>query len=254
MASDVGIKTTFLVTEVTHMHKNHVCLLGVDKDFKAIRPELTDRIHENHLILPTGIIRPRAVLNIYFSPHPKIEPPHIEDMTWHIDQETEFLRLTDEAKWRNALNQTRFKTVKDIFGAMIHHNRSITHKHGLRSVGTIHMKSLVYFRYSRNDNYGREGYRLGFMDESGEEYAEMMITDLTFRYHFHHLLKTMSIAEASTWVEHTLSKTECYLRIGLTREWSGSHWLQVNGIYTFPDYAKGMCFMDYKQAGVTLPD
>ncbi|MDX2078740.1 MAG: hypothetical protein SFZ02_20070 [bacterium] len=254
MASDVSAKTLFLVTDVTHMHEGRVCILGVDDKFKTIRPDLPDRIHEGQLVLPTGVIRPRAVFEMYFNPLEKLIPPHIEDMAWDINQENKFLRMADENKWHNALEKTSFPSVKDIFGAMIHHSRSIVYKQGKRSVGTIKMKSLIYFRYASNDNYGREGYRIGFTDESDANYPEMMITDLTFRYYFHNLLKTMTIKEAVQSVENYLSKTDCYLRIGLTREWSNHHWLQVNGIYTFPDYAKGMCFMDYKQAGITLPD
>lgn len=64
----------------------------------------------------------------------------------------------------------------------------------------------------------------------------------------------LSPEKASWRIREQLQETDCYLRIGLTREYNGNLWLQVNGIYTFPDYAKGMCFMDYKQAGVTLPD
>jgi len=36
-----------------------------------------------------------------------------------------------------------------------------------------------------------------------------------------------------------------YLRLGLGRRFRGWHYLQVNGIYTFPDYLQGRCYADF---------
>jgi len=33
--------------------------------------------------------------------------------------------------------------------------------------------------------------------------------------------------------------------IGLTRPYEGWCWLQVNGVYIFPDYLEGRCFADF---------
>jgi hypothetical protein len=247
----------FLVTDVTHMRGDKVCILGVNDQFETIRPELPPPgIFLRHLKIKNGVICPRSVLHIHFKPPHKKHPPHIEDMDWDIEADTEFLRMTSEANWRNALEKTCFGSVQDIFGTTIHSKRIITPPHGLRSVGTIRVKSFQYFRYEiveRRDGT-KEAYRLGFRDESGEDYAELNITDLNFRYYFHHLLNTHSAHDASQIIETYLKKTGGYVRIGLTRPWEGRLWLQVNGIYTFPDYANGMCFMDYKQAGICLPD
>jgi len=35
------------------------------------------------------------------------------------------------------------------------------------------------------------------------------------------------------------------LRLGLGREWNGVHYVQINGIYTEPDYLNGRCFADF---------
>jgi hypothetical protein len=256
MASDVSTKTLFLVTDVTQMRGDKVCILGVNDKFETIRPELPPPgIFQHRLVLPTGVIRPRSVLEIYFKPPHKINPPHIEDKDWDINHDTRFLRTTDNDKWRNALEQTLFLTVQDIFETKIT-NKAIEPYKGVRSVGTIRVKTIEFFKYGTVER--REGikhdYRLSFRDESNKYYYDLSITDLTFRYYFHHLLTKMTPEKASWRIREQLQETDCYLRIGLTREYNGNLWLQVNGIYTFPDYAKGMCFMDYKQAGVTLPD
>jgi len=251
MASDVSTKTLFLVTDVTHMRGDKVCILGVNEKFEAIRPELPPPgIYQHRLLLPTGVIRPRAVLEIYFKPPHKIHPPHVEDMDWDIHQDARLLRIADNEKWKNALEKTSFSTVEDIFETKIK-NKAIAPHQG----GTIRIKTIEFFKYGvveRQDGT-KHDYRISFRDASHAYYYDLSITDLNFRYYFHNLLRAMSPEKASWRIREQLQETECYLRIGLTREYNGNLWLQVNGVYTFPDYTKGMCFMDYKQAGVTLP-
>lgn len=256
MASDVSTKTLFLVTDVTHMRGDKVCILGVNDKFETIRPELPPPgIFTHRLLLPTGVIKPRAVLETYFKPPHKIHPPHIEDMDWDTTRDTKILRITDDEKWRNALEHTLFPTVQDIFETPIK-KKAISPHTGARSVGTIRPKTIEFFKYDIIERDGRTkyDYRISFRDESDTYFYDLSITDLTFRYYFHYLLKTNSPEKAGRYIREQLCAGDCYFRIGLTREFNGNLWLQVNGIYTFPDYAKGMCFMDYKQAGVSLPD
>lgn len=258
MASDVGIKRELLITDVTHMQGEKVCIVGIDHHGTAIRPILPPPgIFQSRLLLPTGVIRPRAVIEAHFKPKKKVHQPHIEDMDWDILQNTRITRVVDDSTWQNALEKTTFDTVESIFETKIKSKKSIQLGAGVRSIGTIKVKSIEYLKYEVLDREEGEkhGYRLSFRDSSDAYYYDISIADLNFRYFFHHFIQDSNhITASAIRLQERLKKTECYLRIGLTREWSGSHWLQVNGIYTFPDYAKGMCFMDYKQAGVALPD
>lgn len=63
MASDVGIKHELLITDVTHMQGEKVCIVGIDHHGTPIRPILPPPgIFQSRLLLPTGVIRPRAVI------------------------------------------------------------------------------------------------------------------------------------------------------------------------------------------------
>jgi hypothetical protein len=48
-------------------------------------------------------------------------------------------------------------------------------------------------------------------------------------------------------VEHVLQGRQVFLRVGLTRGWAkhpDRHYLQLTGVYSFPDYLQGRCFAD----------
>lgn len=257
MASDVSTKQEILITDVTHMQGEKVCIVGINHHGESIRPILPPPgIFQNRLILPSGIIRPKTVLEAYFIPKKRLHKPHIEDVDWDLSQPSRISRIIDDQTWHNALDKMTFETVDAIFETKIKSKKSIQSGDGVRSVGTIKVKSIEYLKYEvvDRDDGTKHGYRLSFRDNSDAYYYDLSIADLNFRYYFHHFIQDKPLAPATIRLQERIKKAECYLRIGLTREWSGHHWLQVNGIYTFPDYAKGMCFMDYKQAGVSLPD
>jgi hypothetical protein len=103
------------------------------------------------------------------------------------------------------------------------------------------------------ENDGKLDYRIEFVDESGCVY-ELPVTDLSFRYFVDHKRAEISSPNrvASNLVQQ-FHQGDVFLRIGLTRPTWKEHphccFLQVNGIYTFPDYLEGCCFADYRKIG-----
>jgi hypothetical protein len=61
--------------------------------------------------------------------------------------------------------------------------------------------------------------------------------------HFH---KGQTQEEVSEKLTATFKRGKIWLRLGLTRPYEGWCWLQVTGIYTFPDYLMGKCFDYFK--------
>jgi hypothetical protein len=120
---------------------------------------------------------------------------------------------------------------------------------GARSIGTIQPKTIhkVFYEQGEDDAWN---YRLGFYDPSGA-YYRLKIVDLTWNYYGDSLrdenTEPARVAEKLTAV---LKNKTVYLRVGLARGWMkfpDRCYLQVTGIYTFPDYLQGKTFADLKK-------
>ena len=77
----------------------------------------------------------------------------------------------------------------------------------------------------------------------------LKITDLTWHYYCNSLRGQFSDPDAlAAEMASRLRGKNVYLRIGLSRGWKkfpDRCFLQVNGIYTFPDYLDGKTFVDF---------
>ncbi len=118
---------------------------------------------------------------------------------------------------------------------------------GPRSVGTIQPRAIHQVFYEQGED-NAWNYRLGFFDQQ-DEYYRLKITDLTWNYYcaFQRTQDRAPAQIASDLTQLLKSKT-VHLRIGLSRGWAkfpGRCFLQVNGVYTFPDYLRGKIFTDF---------
>lgn len=245
------MKQAMLVTDVTRMQPPWVCVAGYLRDYTLVRPKLLNErgLTENFLFFGNiPIIKPFAVVELDFlkqDPH----PPHTED--WYIDPAYKALkqeRLPEE-RILAFLNRILDSDVASIFGAEIHREPGYYVKagQGTRSLGTIQPKEIIAFLYTpKRDGWD---YRLCFTDQSGA-YYRLAITDLSFRYYCDYLRRQghrpeeISLGLMRRWRESLI-----FLRIGLARGWERHPdrcYLQVTGIYTFPDYLEGRCFADFE--------
>ena len=76
------------------------------------------------------------------------------------------------------------------------------------------------------------------------------MTDLAFRHYLTHLVTVegRSPEECAAELTATLQTTRVYVRIGLARRWERFPercYLQITGVYSFPDYLGGRCFADF---------
>jgi hypothetical protein len=58
--------------------------------------------------------------------------------------------------------------------------------------------------------------------------------------------KEKSTKQINAKLNAIFKNAEVWLRVGVTRPYEGWCWLQVTGIYTFPDYLNGKCFADFQ--------
>ena len=239
--------TTILITDLTCMHEDRVCIAGVNQDLEAIRPVMPDHVQRSHLYLDNGLIRPRAVLELWLETDKKIEAPHFEDKIWTYT-DSRFLRLTSEENWHRILSEIAFPSVKTIFGTPLQNERrNIRRGTGKRSLGTLKPRKIdeIYQRVGRSKT--RAQFRLKFQDDNAD--FDFPINDFTLIRYIERLQKNgISIDYAMALLSDRFHRSETWLRVGLTRNFFGWHWIQINGIYTFPDYLAGQSFADFDKA------
>jgi len=243
------LKTELVVTDLTRMSKDRVCIATVNKQCKSIRPKLVNsnfRLYwcyrEDHIIQPFT----HLCLDLL---EPISNPPHTED--WTIDPNfIEIYKIIPEENRKRLLDQIIDKNVSCIFGAEIHHIENkgyfIDSGCGSRSLGTIKVKNAYHFSHR---NYGHWDYRITFEDHNSLCYR-LKIVDFSFQTYIDYLRvsERKSIDYIEQYINDIFSTRDLYFRVGLSRGWSihpERCYLQINSIFTCPDYLNKKCFDDY---------
>lgn len=245
------MKQAMLVTDLTRMQPPWVCVAGYLRDYTLVRPKLLNErgLTENFLFQgDTLIIKPFSVVELDFLRQDP-RPPHTED--WYINPG--YKALVQERLPENRviafLNKILDPDVASIFGTEIHRDPGyyVMAGTGNRSLGTIQPQEILAVLYTPKED-GKWDYRLYFIDQSGS-YYRLAITDLNFRYYCDYLRKQgQRPEEISRNLMRQWKEAIVFLRIGLARGWGefpDRCYLQVTGIYTFPDYLAGRCFADF---------
>jgi hypothetical protein len=248
-------RAPILVTDLTRMQGERVCLAGYRL---GVEPPACVRLLFDHAELTErwlfdgdeAVVRPRAVVELELL-RARPEPPHGED--WHVHPRVRRpVRLMPEAEFRTFLERIEDGAVAAIFGAPIHHDNGwyLPAGTGARSLGTVRAAQIVTVSHAFREDRRTWAYRLAFVDPTGEEYR-LAVTDLAFRHFLDHLRdgERLSAAGAAGRLTTALRRAEAvFVRIGLTRGWEqfpDRHFLQVTGVYSFPDYLGGRCYADF---------
>jgi hypothetical protein len=240
------MKTHIVITDLTRMYRGMVCIAGYDAHRRCIRPTLPPPgIPETTLINDKQpIIFPFAVVEFDLLEQTP-EPPHTEDQRFDPDS-PRFIRKVINRQ--AVLDWSLFENIPAIFEQPINTDFGfyVMDCQGVRSLGTIHPASIDKVVYEQ-DVKGTWDYRLYFTDGRGDSYR-LKITDLTWQFYCQQLKGTsITPAQISEQLTAGLLSSEVYLRIGLSRGWKrfpDRCFLQINGIYTFPDYLNGKTFAD----------
>jgi hypothetical protein len=252
------MKGALTITDLTRMQGDRVCIAGYLPDGMCARPvfeygALTERwLHVNGSL----VVRPFAVIEFDFQGIPyRSLPPHTEDRI--IDPQYRVLchgRSPEErADW---LAKVDDGGVESIFGTAVHreHGTFVLAGDGTRSLGTVRVRRIEEVQFTLVNNT-RWDYRLIFTDHLGQRYR-LPVTDLAFRAYLNYLRdqREMPLTEIAQSLTLTLQKLSVFLRIGLARGWDqypDRCYVQVTGIYSFPDYLSGRCFADFAPSEMT---
>ena len=249
MLNDLLALTRLVITDLTRMREGRVCIAGYNRQWECIRPVLPPPgINESSLYSQEqAMIFPFAVVQLNFTHHIP-HPPHTEDRLYNPDITQFEYRVNDERK-QNILDHSIFESVAEIFNAPILTGPGfyIMDGAGDRSLGTIEPNAIVGVVYGQGEE-NRWKYRLSFEDGSGASYW-LTVTDLTWRYYCDWRRdQNIPPHQIASELFATLQAGRTYLRIGLARGWQNYPercYLQITGVYTFPDYLDGRIFTDF---------
>ncbi len=245
------MKTLLVVTDLTRMYHGHICIAGYDTQRRPVRPvNYPQGISEASAVVGgRAVIYPFAVVECDLL-QPAPDPPHTED--YQFDPlSLHYVRPAAEEKRQDVLSWSLFPTLADLFGQPIlsDHGLYVRQGQGPRSLGTLQPKVVGKVTYQEGED-GTWGYRIRFKD--AQEWYALKITDLTFNYYAGWLRgRGCEPDQVAAGLTQTIRQGTPYLRIGLSRGWKKFPeccFLQVNGIYTFPDYLRGKTFADFTQA------
>lgn len=242
------MKTQIVITDLTRMYRGMVCIAGYDKAHRCIRPVASPPgIPERSLVVAgRPIVFPFAIVELDLL-QPTPNPPHTEDYRFDLKSLSFVPYVTDREK---VLQWSVFENVGAIFEQPVHSDFGfyVMDCRGARSLGTIQPEAIVQVRYEPEREGDAWDYRIHFYDPN-DDFYRLKITDLTWHYYCDSLrgrgLEPITISADLT---KMLRSRKVYLRIGLARGWKkfpDRCYLQVNGIYTFPDYLEGRTFADF---------
>lgn len=223
-----------IVTDLTRFSNPEiVCIAGIDVETgQCIRPMPYLKALECQQLK----VLPGAILSGVFSPIPQASGPHQEDRSY---KNLRFEGICSSEDFKAVLQKTTFKSIEDGFEISLQNNQKhIPVNHPIdRSIITIRADTSDIEIVE--DNYKQGKLKLHFRDGSGRFYRFISITDLGFYRYAEVCHHADDLDGLNAFIS---SQSEAYLRIGLSRSWARPgesekvYWMQVNGIYTFPQY------------------
>lgn len=242
------MKKTIVITDVTQMPAgDQVCVVGIDAEGKTIRPVCEGGFLKEYLYDPRKKVIIRHGAKVEFDLYPvATEPPHIEDMGFE-PKSIVGRGLCNSTDWESVLRASIFETVEEVYEGFLRSRSWVAPGAKTRSIATLYGAKIVDVKLTSRTVKPR----ITFVDSTGYEF-DRPSSDLTLWERCFSMVKRHGLnpEEVEKDLVSLLQKSKkLYLRIGLARPWEEDNkcWLQVTGVYTFPDYLDGKCFDDFKR-------
>ena len=238
---DKGMKE-IIITDLTRFKDvDHVCVAGLTLDGQVcIRPMKAKTQGNSHPYLTyeqckSNGIFPGTVVKADFTASCGVHAPHVEDQHF---RELKIIRRSTSDEFRDVLSNSACATPTRGFGVKVDTKL-------IPFDGPVPQKSIVTLKISPQRftiSHDYDKLRANLVDSSGVSQKNLPVTDLRyvdfFKTHSNRQLAALKINS------HFRSQSEIFVRIGLTRPYAapdGRHgyWLQINGIYSFPDIWNG---------------
>lgn len=235
--------TEIIVTDLTRFsNRDHLCVAGLSLDGRqCIRPLLPVSVRTPGYLTydecrNNGVL-PGTILRADYTPPPQLDAPHTEDSI--LSGQLHVIRAATSDEFRAVLEASSVRTLREGFGVQLNNGQKVL------PAAPPPARSIITLRlHPRNlqivpDGYNDSKVRAHVTDGDGLTFRFLSITDLGFfDYVGNPATRRLSIADALAGIH---AEHELFLRIGLGRRHAAEdgrdgYWLQVNGIYTFPNY------------------
>jgi len=224
----------YIVTDLTRFGAGNedVCTAVIDiKTGECLRPIpylKSARVQELN-------IHPGAILKGKISKNADASNPHIEDASY---ADLGYEGPASGKEFKAILDRTLSPSVTSGFGITLAENQ----KH--IPVGVQTNCSIVTVKISpaalsiHEDQYNAGRIKASFTDADGHYFSYLPITDRGF---YDYAKKHQNDGQLKNVRQFIKSQAELYLRVGVSRIHQSSdgrngYWIQVNGIYTFPNF------------------
>jgi hypothetical protein len=209
-------------------------MAGLTEDGKTcIRPQrdarpsyISYKTFKDHNVLPG------TILEANFTNMPEVHAPHIEDR--YFDK-FKIRGICTSAQFEDVLRASSHSSLAAGFGIPI--RGKVLTETPTGSIITLSVKPGQFTLIG--DGFNPDKVKANITDGTGLSLNYLSITDLGFHdYVGHSKTRRMSIDEMNAFIN---TQDDIYLRIGLSRQYQADdgrdgYWLQVNGIYTFPNF------------------
>jgi len=220
------------ITDLTRFsNPDIVCIAGLDiESGECIRPlpYIETKKCEELNILPGNIIE---------SNFTKVndEKPHTEDYNYNSLKR---VGICSSDEFEEILKKDLVDTISNGFGYGFVEKGKVIPKEFAPDKSIITIKLITSNIEIVKDGFKKGKIRLNLLDNDGKRYSYLSITDLGF---YNYAMRHYHDSDFPNLINNFIREQQsAYLRIGLGREYQGGFWLQVNGIYTFPDFDKNV--------------
>lgn len=230
-----GNRRRLVITDVSRIKEDIVCIFGVDGEDNHIRPVIPyELVNKKYLFDEEGnyIVKPFSIIELDLIRHYP-NPPHNEDYILNPCSRPVLVRNLDEDEAEDFLESILDGNVESIFESEIINKRYIIHDDSPRSIGTVKVKKIDRFIFNSSNNRPR----IVFWDESMKKY-DFPVTDCAFIEYYRNCIRhNISSQQLNHQLKTFFNKNIVYLRAGLTRKFGNyNHHILATGIYSFPDY------------------
>jgi len=223
-----------IITDLTRFsNRSILCTAGIDlSNGDCIRPMPyldANRCKELNML-------PGAILEGDFSPVADIEAPHIEDMN---HQNLQYHGQCSADEFKEILTNSVYRSVEEGFEVTLEQRQKNIPPESAPARSLITLAINPQSIQIVADRYNPEKIKAHISDTLGKEYSFLSITDLGFHtYAENHYQQAGSYSELNALIQN---QDEVFVRLGLSRYFQAPNgragfWIQVNGIYSFPEY------------------
>jgi hypothetical protein len=221
-----------IITDLTRFSRpDIVCTAGINPvTNECIRPLpylLTNECRRLNIL-------PGAILEGKFTERP-YDPPHTEDKNYQ--GKLSFKGPCSADEFRAILKATESLNTEEGFSVKLSGGEKLIPSTTPPDKSIITLSVNPWDLSIVPDSYKPGKIKVIFSDKSGRTFRYLAITDLGF-YNYAEKNIGDNFLRLNDFIH---SQEEVYVRIGLSREFTSpdgrnGYWLQVNGIYTFPEY------------------